>query len=57
MIIKHKERADGWCGVCGKPVPKDNSNLFYCSYYCCDIAYCYFHPPKEEEEGTYGRLR
>lgn len=47
-LIRLKFKADGYCGVCQKPVPKDFPNKFYCSYGCCRTAYEYFH--KEEEE-------
>lgn len=49
--IRLKEKADGWCGVCGKPVPKDNFNLFYCNSLCCGKAYNYFHRDPEPNWG------
>lgn len=50
MKITTKQKADGYCGVCGNRVPENNFNLFYCNMLCCDKAYDYFHPEKQDPD-------
>lgn len=47
-----KYKADGFCGCCGKPVPHDSVNRFYCSEPCREKAWLYHHPEDRESERT-----